>query len=182
MARIPYVAADLGEPRDIVDAIRLRRGGTLLNLDRMLLHSPPFAKGWNAFLGEVRNNLALPAKLRELAMCVVAVLNGAEYEFHHHAPEFLKAGGTQAQVSALADAQRAVRNDNLFNAAERATIRLCIEMCHEVHVCDSSFEAAKSALPDDRQLVELIGVIATYNMVSRFLVALGVSPEIAQDL
>lgn len=177
MARIPYVAADLAEPREIVDAIRERRGGELLNLDRMLLHSPPFAKGWNAFLGEVRNHLALPARLRELAMCVVAVLNGADYEFHHHAPEFIKAGGTQAQVSALADAQRAMRNDSLFDAAERATIRLCIDMSYEVQISDSSFQAARLALPDQRQLVELIGVIATYNMVSRFLVALGISPE-----
>lgn len=177
MARIPYVAADLDEPRDIVDAIRLRRHGELLNLDRMLLHSPPFAKGWNAFLGEVRNHLALPAKLRELAMCVVAVLNGADYEFHHHAPEFIKAGGTQAQISALADTQRAMRNDALFDAAERATIRLCIEMCHEVQVSDSTFEAARLAMPNHQQLVELVGVIAAYNMVSRFLVALGVTPE-----
>lgn len=179
MARIPYVPADLDEPREIVEAIRLRRGGTLLNLDRMLLHSPPLARGWNAFLGEVRNNLALPVKLRELAMCVVAVLNCAEYEFHHHAPEFTKAGGTQAQVNALADPQRAMRNDSLFNTAERATIRLCIEMCHEVQVSDSSFEAAKLALPNHQQLVELVGVIATYNMVSRFLVALEVTPETA---
>jgi alkylhydroperoxidase family enzyme len=29
----------------------------------------------------------------------------------------------------------------------------------------------------DRQLVELVGVIATYNMVSRFLVALDVTPD-----
>jgi alkylhydroperoxidase family enzyme len=32
-------------------------------------------------------------------------------------------------------------------------------------------------LPDDRHVVEIVGVIATYNMVSRFLVALGVEPE-----
>ena len=36
--------------------------------------------------------LSLSPRLRELAMCGVAVLNGAEYEFHHHAPEFVKAG------------------------------------------------------------------------------------------
>jgi alkylhydroperoxidase family enzyme len=33
------------------------------------------------------------------------------------------------------------------------------------------------ALQNDRHLVELIGVIATYNMVSRYLVALGIEPE-----
>ena len=101
MPRIPYQPADLAEPAAIVDAIRSRRGGGLLNLDRMLLQSPAFAKGWNAFLGEVRTGLSLSPKLRELAMCVVAVINGAEYEFIHHAPEFIKAGGNQQQVEAL---------------------------------------------------------------------------------
>jgi len=32
-------------------------------------------------------------------------------------------------------------------------------------------------LSDEQQMVELVGVIAAYNMVSRFLVALRVTPE-----
>jgi alkylhydroperoxidase family enzyme len=35
----------------------------------------------------------------------------------------------------------------------------------------------QSALSDTRLIVELVGVIATYNMVSRFLVALQVELE-----
>ena len=92
---------DLAEPAELVAAIRKRRGGQFINLDRMLLHSTPIAEGWNHFVGEIRNNLSLDPKLRELAMCGVAVLNGAEYEFFHHAPPFIKAGGTEEQVKAL---------------------------------------------------------------------------------
>lgn len=174
MPRIPYQPSDLAEPKAIVDAIRTRRGGTLLNLDRMLLHSPAFARGWNAFLGEVRNNLELPARLRELAMCQVALLNGADYEFHHHAPEFLKAGGTQAQLDAL----RGGANDSdAFDAGERAIIALIRAVTVDVKVSDAVFDAARAALKSDQLTVELIGVAATYNMVSRFLVALGIRPE-----
>ena len=90
---IPYIPIDLAEPADLVAAIRKRRGGHFINLDRMLLHSIPIAEGWNHFVGEIRNNLALDPKLRELAMCGVAVLNGAEYEFFHHAPPFRKQEG-----------------------------------------------------------------------------------------
>ncbi|NCZ59114.1 MAG: carboxymuconolactone decarboxylase family protein, partial [Betaproteobacteria bacterium] len=86
MPYIPYLPEDLAEPAAVVDAIRKRRGGDLLHLDRMLLHSPPFAQGWNLFLGAVRNDLSLSPKLRELAMCAVAVLNRADYEFVQHAP------------------------------------------------------------------------------------------------
>ncbi|MGZ8993007.1 MAG: carboxymuconolactone decarboxylase family protein, partial [Burkholderiaceae bacterium] len=92
-------------PRDaeLVAAIEARRGGTLLNLDRMLLWSEPLARGWNAYLRALREELSLPPFLRELAICVVARLTGAEYEFHHHAPELRKAGASDAQVEALND-------------------------------------------------------------------------------
>ncbi len=176
MPRVPYVASDLTEPRAIVEAVRARRGGSLLNLDRMLLHSPEMAAGWNAHLGAIRTQLQLSAKLRELAMCVVAVLNRADYEFHHHAPEFLKAGGTPGQLEALRDPQRAQVNDALFDATERAALAVAIEMTLAVTVSDASFEALARALPA-RERVEFVGTVATYNMVSRFLVALEVGPE-----
>ena len=177
MPRIPYKPSDIAEPKDIVDAIRARRGGNLLNLDRMLLQSPPFAKGWNVFLGEVRCGLELAPRLRELAICVVAMLNGAEYEFHHHAPEFMRAGGTAEQVKALRWIDQPARDLSMFEAAERAAIQLTIEMTRNVQVTDATFAAVRAVLQNEQHVVELIGVIATYNMVSRFLVALGVEPE-----
>ena len=176
MPRIPYVPADLSEPHEIVDAVRARRGGTLLNLDRLLLHSPELAQGWNAYLGAVRNRLVLAPKLRELAMCAVAMLNGAEYEFVHHAPELLRAGGTQAQVDALRDPEQAAGDDALFDAKERAALAVAIAMTRTVDVDDRVFEALRVELTE-RELVEFIATVATYNMVSRFLVALGVEPE-----
>ena len=176
MARIPYVRADLAEPREIVDAVRKRRGGTLLNLDRMLLHSPELASGWNAYLGAVRTRLSLSPRLRELAMCIVAVINGAEYEFIHHAPVFIEAGGTQAQVDAMRDPDRAAADTALFDDTERAALAVAIAMTRAVKVPDAAFDALKARLPE-RELVEFVATVAAYNMVSRFLVALGVEPE-----
>ena len=177
MPRVPYQPSDIAEPKDLVASIRARRGGSLLNLDRMLLHSPAFAKGWNAMLREVRQELSLSPKLRELAICLVAVLNGAEYEFYHHAPEFLKAGGTQAQVDALHRFETLETSMSLFSAAERSVIQLTIAMSRNVQVDEPVFAAVRSALPSHQHVVELVGTIATYNMVSRFLVALGIKPE-----
>lgn len=173
---IPYVSAELREPADVVNAIRQRRGGRLINLDRMLLHSVPFARGWNAFLGEVRRNLSLSPKLREIAMCGVAVLNGAEYEFIHHAPELLAAGGSQAQVDQLRAIGDPEADFSLFSALEQDAIALTRHMTKEVAVPQALTLRLQQAL-GSTQLVELVGVIAAYNMVSRFLIALGVTPE-----
>ncbi len=176
MPRIPYLPADLREPREVVDAVRARRGGRLLNLDRLLLYSPELAQGWNAYLGAVRNQLVLSPKLREIAMCTVAVLNGAEYEFVHHAPELLQAGGTQAQVDALRNPEHAAADAVLFDTTERAALAVAIAMTRTVKVDDRVFDALRTELPE-RELVEFLATVAAYNMVSRFLVALGVEPE-----
>jgi alkylhydroperoxidase family enzyme len=177
MRVIPYLPADIDEPHELVAAIRARRGGTLLNLDRMLLHSPPLAAGWNLFLRAVRTELSVSPRLRELAICAVALLNRAEYEFIHHGPLFVAAGGSEAQLDALRRIDDAGAASPAFDAAERAILTLAIEMTRSVAPGPDTLAAARAALADDRQVVEIVGVIATYNMVSRVLVALDVEPE-----
>lgn len=177
MPVVPYKPAETSEPRDLVTAIRSRRGGTLLNLDRMLLHSPAFAAGWNQFLGTVRNDLEIPAKLRELSICTVAILNQASYEFIQHSPEFLKAGGTEQQLIALQQLEGAKIQSAHFDTTEQAVIELSIEMTQSIQVNQKTMDTAREMLANNQHLVELIGVIATYNMVSRYLVALGIEPE-----
>ena len=177
MSRIPPVSDEKAGPPELVAAIRARRGGTLLAVDRMLLHSPAFAKGWNAHLGAVRNELMIPARLRELAICIVAALNGAEYEFKMHVPIYLKEAGREDAPYALRNVDLALGEPKLFDDDERAVIRFAVEMTRYVKVTDATFAAARSAVGGDAGIVELIGVVATYNMVSRFLVALGIESE-----
>jgi alkylhydroperoxidase family enzyme len=177
MPKIPYVPVDIREPADIVTAVRARRGGDLLHLDRMLLHSPPFALGWNSLLGAVRSGLALPPRLRELAICAVGALNGAEYEIQQHAGPFREAGGTDQQFEALRDCDRAARDATLFSRAEQAVLDLTMAMTRHVQVSPELMAATRATLRNDQELVELVGVIAAYNMVSRFLIALGIEPE-----
>jgi alkylhydroperoxidase family enzyme len=176
MPRIPYRNEQDPEIGELVGAIKARRKGRLLNLDRMLLHSPPFAQGWNALLGTVRRDLEISPRMRELAICAVARLNKADYEWLQHAPEFLAAGGPRAQLDALDDVDAATRNSKLFDEGERAALQLALEMTRYLQVGNATFERARKLL-GERQLVELVGTIATYNMVSRFLVALGVDEK-----
>jgi alkylhydroperoxidase family enzyme len=172
MPRVPFVPRDLAEPAELVAAVRQRRGGELSELDRLLLHSPPFTQGWNSHLLQVRTKLKLDPLIREICMCGIALINKAEYEFDGHLPELLKAGGTRDQAEALRDPEAARTNTALYDDKQRAAIGLYIEMTRDVTVQDSTFALAKKAFGTTRELVECIGVIATYNMVSRFLVAL----------
>ena len=96
----PWTPALAPRDTELVAAIEARRGGALLDLDRMLLWSEPLARGWNVYLRALRQEISLSPFVRELAICVVARLTGADYEFHHHAPELKGRGNRCATGSA----------------------------------------------------------------------------------
>jgi alkylhydroperoxidase family enzyme len=178
--RIPDWTPELKEqPKELVNAILARRGGELINLDRALLWSEPLARGWNVYLKAVRSELPTSPKLRELGICTVALLTGAHYEYKHHAPDFLTAGGTQLELDELgAVLGRSPRNVTVssLGEVEKLVVEYAAQMTLDVKVSDAVFDALRQHF-DTTQIVELTSAIATYNMVARFLVALGVTPE-----
>jgi alkylhydroperoxidase family enzyme len=170
--RLPLLTDDQVGPPDLVAAIRQRRGGSLIDLDRLLLHSPPFATGWGEMMGRVRGALDLPPLLRELAMCGVSVLLGASFEIEAHAKLYREAGGNDPQLQALLAFGDDTHCNPVFDATQRAVLALTYEMTCEVVVGDITFADARAALGDDRLTFELVAIIASYNMVGRILVAL----------
>lgn len=143
----------------------------------MLLQGPPLVQGWNGYLGGVRTELTVSPKLRELAICGVALLDHADYEYHDHAPEFLREGGSARQLDGLRDLTKTDTDPAVFDAPERAVRALAIHLTRNVEVSHATMASLRAALHEDRRFVEIVAVIATYNMVSRFLVALGVEVE-----
>ena len=172
MAHLPY--ADITQPADpavgpLVERIVAERG-EVLHLYQMLLHSPPLADGWPDYLTRVRQQLSLPGSLRELAIVQVAHLNGAPYEAAQHVPIALREGLAQAQLDALPDWRAQAAR---FSAAEQLALALTDTMTRQIHVPPALMDRVRAAL-GTRQAVELAGVIAAYNMVSRFLEATGI--------
>jgi alkylhydroperoxidase family enzyme len=106
---------------------------------------------------------------------VVARATGADYEFHHHAPEFEKAGGSAAKVAALDDPDAAAISP-LFDALEQNVIRYALASTRDIKVPDALLDSLTRQF-SPTELIELAAVVAGYNMVARFLVALQVAPE-----
>lgn len=167
MARLDY-AADSGE---VGDRIRIRRGGRLTPLDRMLLRSPPIADGWNSLLGAIRSDSTLPADIRELAILRVAAINGAAYEWSAHEPVAVHAGLSAEQIAAVR------HGDPLpLTAVQCVALAYTDAMTKNINVEDEVFAALEEFF-DDRQIVELTATVGAYNLVSRFLVALEIHPD-----
>lgn len=168
MARLPYADPRTAEAKPVAERIIAERG-SLLHLYQMLLHSVPLTEGWLAFLTAVRQRLSLSGALRELVVMRVAALNGAQYEADQHAPIALEEGVTQRQLDALPQWERS----DAFSPEQRAVLALTDAMTRAVQVPEATLDAVRRYL-SDREVVELVATIAAYNMVSRFLEALGI--------
>jgi len=107
-------------------------------------------------------------------------LTGADYEYHHHAPDFLKAGGTPDELMALQQAMQDDPSQAVTQAAlgplEKLVVQYAAQMTLHIQVDEALFQLLQSHL-STTELVELTTTIATYNMVSRLLVALQIRPE-----
>ena len=172
MARLPY--ADPTDPANASQAAQIsaERGGKLLNLYKMLLHSPPVADGWRHLLTAIRQQCTLSARYRELAILRIAVVNRADYEFSQHLPFALNEGFNQAQLAAL-------KTDDFhshFEPIDLLVIDYTDAMTTTIRVSQLVFDGLRAHF-NDRELVELTATIAAYNMVSRFLEALQLDHE-----
>ena len=168
MARIPDADISALAVRPLVKRIEAERG-SVLHLYQMLLHSVPLTEGWLGLLTAVRQKFGLNGAIRELVIMRVAILNGAQYEADQHAPIALTEGITQAQIDALDGWHDSGLSDDL----QRATLQLTDTMTRDVNVPSDQLDDLRRHL-DDATTVELVATVAAYNMVSRFLEALGI--------
>ncbi|CAI7565970.1 unnamed protein product [Penicillium bialowiezense] len=166
--RLPYVqdpppTSTPDEARILAD-IQARRGpNPLLPLDLALLHSYPIAEGWNSFFGAIRAQTTLSVTVRELAICRVAVINGALFEWEQHAPLLQKSGMKDEGLAII-------KNSEIDFADESFSSVLSPKHCIALRYTDAMTKTIK--VPDE--VLELTTTIAGYNCVSRILVALDV--------
>lgn len=174
MARVSLIdEKNHPELSGLIAKIRGARGGRLLNIYRMMLHSPALAGGWFELNQAVRTETEVDGQSRELAVMRVAILNGVDYILRAHGSTYaLKEGLTPAQVDALAD----WRDSPLFGDKQRALLAYVDAMTRDIDVPDALFARLRKHY-SERQTVELTMLIGAYNMHTRVLKALKIDPE-----
>jgi len=169
--RVPPVEPGTRPELAVLEARIAAERGSLLKIYRVLLNSPTVAEGWLTFFTAIRQKTSIPARLRELAILRVAVLNRAAYEFEAHLPHARRAGIGEDIIAALRQAREPLGVDDL----DRAVLELTDAMTREIEVPDALYRRLAERF-GAKEMVELIATIAAYNMVSRFLVALRIEP------
>ncbi len=161
------------ELEKVIGRIRGGRGGRLLNIYKMLLHSPALAEKWLDQVSAVRWQTDLDGKIRELVIIRIGLLNRVEYVIKAHVPAFaVREGLTVEQCAALNDWQPSI----LFDEQQRAALAYADAMTREVQVSAPVFTALRDHF-NEKQIVELTVLIGTYNMHTRVLQALEIDAE-----
>ena len=174
MARVPLIEEnEHSELADSIAKIKGARGGRLINIYRLMLHTPMLANAWFDLNQAVRYGTEIDGQCREIAVIRVAILNNVEYVQRAHGPAYaLKEGLTPEQVTAIGD----WRSSKLFDDRQRALLAYTDAMTRDIDVPDDVFTEVRKHF-SERQAVELSMLIGAYNMLTRFLKALKVDPE-----
>jgi len=140
------------------------------------LRNPEFARR-SQKLGElVRFQLSLPARLRELAVLVVARYWVAHFEWSVHKKEALKHGLSAEVVEAIA----ARRRPSFESEQERLVYEIATSILETRSVPGPLYQDGVRAL-GEQGLVELVGIIGYYTFVSMTLVTFEIGlPESLQ--
>ena len=174
MARVSLIEPEQHpELEPIIAKIRSGRRGTVINVYKLLLHTPAIAEIWLDLINAVRWKVDLDGRLREIVIIRIGYLNRCSYVVKQHVPQHSAPEGlSQEECDALAD----WRASSFFNARERAALAFTDASTREVDVPDAAFEALRGHF-GERQIVELTILIGTYNMHTRMCQALKIDPQ-----
>jgi len=192
--RVPYApttppADASAATQEIYSRIAARRAPRpLIPLDLALLHNPSIADGWNSLLGAIRSKTSLASGITELAVCRIAVLNKASYEWKAHAPLARAGGVSQEALKTLLEVPRldqgkSGKKDGEGGLSEKewAVLVYTDAMTKDVEVSEETWEGVRKWFGES-EMVEMTATVATYNCVSRFLVALNVGENNGKEM
>jgi 4-carboxymuconolactone decarboxylase len=145
----------------------------------VLLRSPEMGDAVQKLGAQVRFHSSLPPRLNEYAIIITGRFWNAQYEWYAHKRLALQAGLSPAIVDALG----AGRRPAVMKPDEEAVYNFVTELLRSKQVSDAAFEAARDKL-GERGLVDLVGVVGYYGLVSmvlnvdRYPLPPGVQPEL----
>jgi len=166
MARLPYVDPEAASPgvREALEAL------PPLNIFRMLAHADSAFLPYLGLGGTLLAQLELDPNLRELAILLVAAHARAEYEWIQHVGISKALGINDEQITAV---QRGDLQSTCFDADAQVLLRFTSEVLQQPRAGDEAFTALTNRFPP-RQVVELLLIIGTYNMLARVMTTLDV--------
>jgi alkylhydroperoxidase family enzyme len=163
-------SAELRELYGVLD--RSSQGLGVLNIFKVMAHSPELMSSWWRMMAVLLTRLELPARYRELAILRLFQVKGGAYGFAHHVRIGRQVGITDEQIATLA--QYAAHD--CFDARDVLVLRYTDAVTRMEGDASAIAEEVKREL-GERKLVELTFCIANWNMMAHLLEPLQVELE-----
>ncbi len=112
----------------------------------------------------VRFHMALPDKLKEMAIVITARYWAAQFEWLAHRQAAVQAGLSEDKVKAIAEGRRPVK----MSADEEAVYNFITELFKTKRVSDDTFAAVRNSV-GERGIVDLLASAGFYQIVSMFM-------------
>jgi 4-carboxymuconolactone decarboxylase len=173
MSRVPHLDPDrlAPEQRKVYDAIVAGPRGRVVGPLLVWLSSPGLADRAQALGAFCRFGTSLLPRLSELAILVTGAHWQAAFEWHEHAPIALKAGLDASTIEAI----RVGRPPNLTKSDEAAVYAFAKELLDTRKVSAATYERAAAEV-GLTAVVELVGILGYYSLVSMTINAFEVPP------
>jgi 4-carboxymuconolactone decarboxylase len=166
--------------RALLDAMRSGPRGKALPIRgpfAAFLHAPAFGDLAQRLGAHCRYRTTVPPRLSEFAILCTARLWRAQFEWYAHEPMALKAGVSAKTVRDL----KAGRVPKSAPKDERAIYEFVQELYKARRVSDRTYKKVRSFLSDE-SMVELVGVLGYYSLISMTLNVFQMLPPLEDGL
>jgi alkylhydroperoxidase family enzyme len=151
---------------------KLAAGNGILNLHRMMAHSPALMKASAALALAFRHDTALTQAMVELVIMRIAQVIDAEYIWIRHLPLARDCGVTEEQIAELSHWQASAS----FTPTENAALGFAENAALQLPVSDEAWAELRRHF-SSRQIVEITMLVGNCVSTAIFIKVLAVPPE-----
>ena len=146
--------------------------GSVINVFTTMVNHPKFMEAQNPFGLYILRGQTLPPRDREILILRIGWLCRAEYEFGRHRIVGKRVGLTDEEIDRIPEGLKAAG----WNDFDATLIRATDELYYDAFILDATWNALAKRY-NQQQLVDLVGTVGQYTLVSMLLNTFGVQLE-----
>jgi len=135
--------------------------GSLIGPFNAFVHAPDVGRRLSSLGGHLRFKTSLERRLSEVAICTTGAYWQSEFEFYAHGPMAIEHGVAESAIEAM----RAGETPTFERDDERIVYEVTMQLL-ERHRVDDDLYAAAAELVGEQGMVELVGTVGYYCLIS----------------
>ncbi|MHA2129146.1 MAG: carboxymuconolactone decarboxylase family protein, partial [Promethearchaeota archaeon] len=146
--------------------------GNIFNIRATMTRHRKLRLKWILMASHVTFNSSLPQRDKEILILRTAWLNRAEYEWNHHVLVGRRVGLSNEEIEQI----KTGSDYQGWSHFDKILLHAADELCHSSILSDLTWKSLSKQY-DINQLMDLIFVVGSYNMLAMFMNSIGLQTE-----